>query len=182
MFPNRESIIKYQLIKHGRHLYYFMFFVFDKWAWASIIFDDQLKWEPHINKTCCKVYCSLSRLWKIALAMPLVTRLPLVKTLIIQIITYGYPVFRNITERLNDKLQLVVYACTRFVLGIRKYNRLCLNKKGLKNLTISIRDQIFIDLFERERLYLIIVDFCNMKCLILIIFFFKIAYLLNLEI
>lgn len=94
----------------------------------GIWFDDMFTWSTQIDNICRQVYSSLNRLWKIAWAIPFKTRLRMVKSLVIPFLTYGYPVFSNISKTLQNKLNAALNACTKFVLGTKKFDRLGNNR------------------------------------------------------
>lgn len=83
-------------------------------------FDECLSWRVHVTKTCGKVFGSLSRLWKIAWALPEVTRLRLVRALVVPIFFYGCVVYCGMSAMLKAKLQVALNACTRFVFWLRR--------------------------------------------------------------
>lgn len=85
----------------------------------GIWFDSRMDWRTHVNKTCAKVWGSLQRLWKVARMIPMQTKLRLIKSLVLPIILYGHPVFNSMLASSQGKLQRVLNACTRFVLGLR---------------------------------------------------------------
>lgn len=85
----------------------------------GVWFDSRLDWQTHVNKTCAKVWGSLQRLWKVARMIPMRTKLRLIKSLVLPIIMYGHPVFNSMLASSQGKLQRVLNACTRFVLGSR---------------------------------------------------------------
>lgn len=103
----------------------------------GLTFDEQLKWDSHINKLCGNVYHLLSRLWKIAWATPRETRLRLVKSLVLPTFMYGSPVFQPSTKSLMTKLQTTLNACTRFVVGKRKFDRLGNDRNLILGSTLS---------------------------------------------
>lgn len=78
----------------------------------------------------------------------------LIKTLVIPIITYGYPVFSNLTVRLSAKLQAAFNSCTRFVLGIRKYDSMGNRRNIIFGCTLSdfLTQMIYTSMFKIVKL------------------------------
>lgn len=85
----------------------------------GVWFDERLRWDVHIKKLCGSVFGSVSRLRKIAWALPVETRLRLVRALIIPSFSYGCLIFNTLNNSLLHKLQSALNACTRFVYGLR---------------------------------------------------------------
>lgn len=90
----------------------------------GVWFDERMSWTRHVTSVCGRVYWLLHRLWKIAWAVPQKTRLTMVKALVFPTISYGITVIRSMSSKCMLKLERALNACTRFVLGRRKYERL----------------------------------------------------------
>lgn len=99
--------------------------------------DERLSWRVHVTKTCGKVYGSLSRLWKIAWALPQLTRLRLVRALVVPIFSYGCIVYSGMSAELKAKLQVALNACTRFVFGLRKRDRIGAHHNTILGCTLT---------------------------------------------
>lgn len=103
----------------------------------GVWFDERLSWWKHVSHVCEQVYGSLRRLWLIAWALPFTTKLHLVRTLIVPIFSYCSTVYCSLTTDIMKFLQAAFNACTRFVLGIRKYDRLGRNRNIILNCTLK---------------------------------------------
>lgn len=103
----------------------------------GVHFDEKLSWSVHVSNVCSKVRSSLRRLWMIAWALPIDTKLMMVKTLLVPYFTYGCRVFSSLTRELFEMLNKAFNACTRFVFGCRKYDRLGTLKRAVLNCTLS---------------------------------------------
>lgn len=118
----------------------------------GVWFDDRMSWSRHVTVVCGRVKWLLSRLWKIAWAVPKETRLTLVRALIIPIISYGIIVVRAMSSKCLLKLERVLNSCTRYVLGRRKYDRL----GHERNIILGCSLKTYIDRVTCETLYKIL--------------------------
>lgn len=80
---------------------------------------------------------SISRLRKIAWAMPTATRLRLVKTLIVPLLSYGCTVTNSNSVSLNSKLNSALNVCTRFVYGLRMRDHISQYSNKILGSTLS---------------------------------------------
>lgn len=90
----------------------------------GVYFDSKLSWAVHVRHICSYVRGALRRLWMIAWALPTDTKLRLIRSLVVPYFTYGCRVFSSISKELHKKLNMAINACTRFVYGLRKFDRL----------------------------------------------------------
>lgn len=86
----------------------------------GVWFDERLCWMEHVAVLCGKVFGSLRRLWKVAWAMPQLTRARLVRSLVFPMISYASPVFSGLTSMLMMKITKAFNACIRFAYGLKK--------------------------------------------------------------
>lgn len=90
----------------------------------GVWFDERLSWTHHTNKTCNAINGSISRLRKIAWSLPESTRLRLVRSLVIPILSYGSTIYGSHNRTNRAKLQKALNTCTRFVYGLRMSDHL----------------------------------------------------------
>lgn len=103
----------------------------------GIWFDEDLKWDHHIQRVYRSVMGSVSRLRKIAWALPVCTRLRMAQSLIVPILSYGGPVFNSLKVASRAKLNSALNACTRFVFGLRMRDHISTYSKRILGCTLS---------------------------------------------
>lgn len=85
----------------------------------GVWFDQHLQWDVHVTKLCGKIFGSVRRLWKVAWAMPLLTRKRLIRSLVFPIISYACTVYGSTTKTLMNNVTKAYNACLRFAYGIK---------------------------------------------------------------
>lgn len=103
----------------------------------GIWFDERLCWDQHVKQLCGKVFGSVSRLRKIAWALPIPTRLQLVRSLIVPLFSYGCPIYSGLSVALRSKVQCALNACTRFVYGLRMRDHISPFAKNILGSTLG---------------------------------------------
>lgn len=90
----------------------------------GVWFDERLDWSLHVSKVCGKVFGLLRRVWHVAWALPQSTKQHIIRSLIFPHISYAIEVYYSLSSKLKNQLQMAFNACTRLILGLRKYDRL----------------------------------------------------------
>lgn len=103
----------------------------------GVWFDEHLNWGCHVETLCKSVRSSVSRLRKIAWALPINTRLRMVRSLIVPILSYGSPVFNSRKISTQKKLISAINSCTRFVYGLRMRDSLSPYANRILGCTLS---------------------------------------------
>lgn len=102
----------------------------------GVWFDERLNWSTHVNKLCGKLYGSVRRLWKVAWLIPIDTRIRLVKTLLLPLISYGSPVYSTVNCSILKPLEKAFNACVRFAMGLSRRDRTGVHVKTILGCTL----------------------------------------------
>ena len=89
----------------------------------GVIFDENMTWGKHINKTVGKAYGSLCSLYRFKRFLSENAKKSLCESLVLSHFNYCDCLFPILSKALNDKIQKVQNACVRFIFNLRKYDR-----------------------------------------------------------
>lgn len=110
--------------------------------------NTHLSSTDHINMTVGRIYGVLRKLWISRSFTPVETRLRLVKTLILPLITYSEVVYPRLDSASDHKLLVAFNNVTRYVYGLRRYDHISAFKTNILGCTlsqyISARNCIFL--------------------------------------
>ena len=85
----------------------------------GVVFDTRLNLEKHVNKVVSICYANLRNLGRIASKLSSDLKIQLIHSMILSQIDYCNALFYNLPEILLKKLTKVLYACVRYVFGLR---------------------------------------------------------------
>jgi len=97
----------------------------------------RLDCSDHVNNTVSKIYATLRSLWATASYIPEATKLRIVRSLIIPIISYGAQVYGNLDSASKCKLQLALNNAARYIFNKRKYDHISNYAKEILNCDIN---------------------------------------------
>lgn len=110
--------------------------------------NSMLDCTSHINNAISKIYNILRKLWHTADYIPESTRLKLVKTFIVPIISYFELIYGCLDYQSANKLKLALNNCARYVYNKKKYDHishLTLNILGFDvQVFLNYRNLIFM--------------------------------------
>ena len=89
----------------------------------GVIFDENMSWVKHINKTVCKAYNSLRTLYRFKRFLSEGAKKSLCESLVLSHFNYCDCLFPSLTKSLVEKIQKVQNSCVRFIYNLRKYDR-----------------------------------------------------------
>lgn len=107
----------------------------------GVSISNQLTWRVHVNSILSKLYHVLRKLWAIRCINSIFIRKKLVTSLCIPLLTYADSALCFYDSQCLRKLQLAINACTRYVYGLRKYDRL----HNLRNVILRCDVKQFLD-------------------------------------
>lgn len=81
-----------------------------------------LSWNENANNTSAKVFAGLRSLWPHQRNLPLMSRVNLVKTLLMPLFCYGSVVFSKLSASAEATLLRAFNGCIRFVAGLRRFD------------------------------------------------------------
>lgn len=96
----------------------------DKAKNLGICFNRTLGWDDHIQSIIGKIYACLRNLSMSKHYTPLSTKLMLVKSLILPIITYGCQIFIGYNAEFRRKLTIAFNNVVRYVFDLRRYDHI----------------------------------------------------------
>lgn len=96
----------------------------------------KLDCKDHVNFVVSKIYATLRTLWTTAAFTPEATKLKVVRTLIIPLLTYGAQVYGSPDSASKQKLQLATNNAARFIYNLRKFDHISAYTKKILNCDI----------------------------------------------
>ena len=88
----------------------------------GVIFDENMTWIKHINKTVCRAYGSLRSLYRFKKFLSEESKKSLCESLVLSHFNYCDTVLLNMSNAFAVKVQKVQNACVRFIFNIRKFD------------------------------------------------------------
>lgn len=85
----------------------------------GVWFDEDRKWKTHVSKVTSSVSCTVRRLWKIAWLLPEWTRIRLVKSLVMPILSYSITTLGKLPANLMQRLSVAFNSSVRFAFNLR---------------------------------------------------------------
>lgn len=95
----------------------------DKAKNLGIMFNKTLTWETHLNLTIGRIYGILRSLWSTHSFLPVAVRKMIAKSIIMPHLLYGAEIYCNSDSIISRRLNVVFNNITRYVYGLRKYDR-----------------------------------------------------------
>lgn len=94
----------------------------DKVTTLGFKINTSLSCHDHINYTISRIYGCLRKLWTCASFIPRDTKLKLMKTLLVPIITYTEAIYCKLDSLSQNKLQVAFNGMIRYIYGLRRYD------------------------------------------------------------
>lgn len=114
----------------------------------GFVINNKLSCEHHIKYVVNKIYATLRNLRSTSDAVPISTKLMLVKQLIVPFINYFIVVYPKLDSQCLYTLTIALNNCTRFIYGIRRYDHLSHHRNAILGCSLEnylkIRSCIFL--------------------------------------
>lgn len=107
----------------------------------GLLIDSELNFDRHVTKISSEVYGTLHRLRLLKFLTPKAVRLKLCKALLIPKFLYCNVIYSGIRSMDLDRLEVAFNSCTRYVFGLRYYDRL----RGNRNVVLGMPFRKFFD-------------------------------------
>tara|TARA_B110000196_G_scaffold300609_1_gene294106 strand:- start:3 stop:1169 length:1167 start_codon:yes stop_codon:yes gene_type:complete len=89
----------------------------------GVVFDENMTWIKHVNKTICKAYGSLRSLYRFKKFLTEDSKKSLCDSLVLSHFDYCDSLMLNMSNAVATKIQKVQNACVRFIFNLRKFDR-----------------------------------------------------------
>ena len=103
----------------------------------GFVLNRKLSCKDHVNVTVSKMYSVIRKLWASSDFLCTETKLQLVKSLCIPIMTYSGLIYGNMDSASKQKLQLVINSAARYVYNQRKFDHISMYSKRILNCDIT---------------------------------------------
>ena len=105
----------------------------------GVLFQENLSWEKHINKSISKAYGKLRTAYRAKNFLTKESKASVVEYYVLSQLNYCNILMQNITQKLRTKIQKLQNACTRFIFGLKKFDHISGHFRQLKVLNMSNR-------------------------------------------
>jgi len=99
--------------------------------------NQKLNCQDHINSVVCKMYAVVRKLWASSHFLPAETKLKVVKSLVVPIMSYSGLVYGNMDSASKQKLQLAINSAARYVFLQRKFDHISKYSERILNCDIT---------------------------------------------
>ena len=103
----------------------------------GIIFDENLSWDPEINKTISKGYGKLKQAFRCHKFLTKESKISIVQSYLLSQFNYNSIILQNLNNGQITKIQKFQNTCTRFILNLRKYDHITEGFNSLKFLNME---------------------------------------------
>ncbi|KAI5725321.1 hypothetical protein M8J77_013834 [Diaphorina citri] len=105
----------------------------------GVYIDNTLSWKCHVSEVRKRVFYSLHSLSKYRKTFPKELKKRLIEALVFPLFDYCDVVYPNLTDGLQQSLQLAQNACVRYVCNLRKFDRVSEHYLGLDWMRLDTR-------------------------------------------
>jgi hypothetical protein len=105
----------------------------------GVVIDPTLTFQTHISNTCAKSFSSLKLINRVRRTISTQHYSMLIHTLVVSNLDYCAPLLLGVPQNATSKLQSVLNAALKSILGLRKYDHISSQYKSLKWLSIDER-------------------------------------------
>ena len=108
----------------------------------GLLFNQNLNWNAQVQSSCKRAYYILSGLYRHKDCLNKQLRVKLANSVVLSIFNYCFPVFAGLSVLNQKRIQRVQNACVRFILNLRKYDRITAHRKSLNWLSMHDRQKL----------------------------------------
>ncbi|KAI5708477.1 hypothetical protein M8J77_023403 [Diaphorina citri] len=108
----------------------------------GVYIDNTLSWKCHVSEVRKRVFYSLHSLSKYRKSFPKELKKRLIEALVFPLFDYCDVVYPNLTDGLQQSLQLAQNACVRYVCNLRKFDRVSEHYLGLDWMRLDTRREL----------------------------------------